>query len=329
MEHYRVLRRLGEGAFGEVSLCKDLRTGREVAVKKVSVRRLEEGLTISVWREVKALELGAHPHVVEVLETFAYGSAIVIVMESMRGSLADAISARQAHFSEAVVKTYMAGIFRGLCHLHSLDIIHRDMKPANVLISEDGQVKLGDFGLARVRAKPERSFSYQAATRWYRAPEMLYAARMYGAEVDMWGAGCIMAEVLTLSPLFPGETDIDQLNRIYSICGTPDVWLHDWPEAKSLADFDKISFTPMPAGRIEAVLHQHSSAAATLVAAMVRVPPARRISARAALQDSWFVSVDLPAPPSHARIAPAATPESRRWTIQDDVWQTAVASFHS
>ena len=332
MENYRVLKRIGEGAFGEVSLCEDLRTGRHVAVKKVSVRRLEEGLTVSVWREVKGLELAAHPNVVQVSETFAHGSAVVIVMESMRGSLADAISERQTSFPEALVKTYMTGILRGLCHLHSMGIIHRDMKPGNVLIGDRGQVKLGDFGLARVLAKPEHGFSYQAATRWYRAPEMLYAARMYGTEVDMWGAGCIMAEMLTLSPMFPGETDIDQLNRIYSVCGTPDVWLHDWPEAASLADFGKISFTPMPAGRVEAVLLQHSRVAASLVAAMIRVPPPHRISASAALQHAWFVLADLPAPPSRLRVSAAPTPTASplcRWVIHDDAWQTAVAAFGS
>jgi serine/threonine protein kinase len=244
MENYRVLRRLGEGSFGEVSLCEDLRTGQQWALKKVSVRRLEDGVPVGVWREFKALQHGAHPNVVQVHETFPHGSAVVIVMECMRGSLADALSAQETIFAEAVVKMYMAGILRGLSHLHSLAIIHRDLKPANVLIDTQGRVKLGDFGLARVLAQPERGFSYQAATRWYRAPEMLYAARMYGPEVDIWSAGCIMAELLALSPLFPGETDIDQLNRIYSVCGTPDVWLHLWPVAPEFALAHPACFTP-------------------------------------------------------------------------------------
>jgi serine/threonine protein kinase len=114
-----------------------------------------------------------------------------------------------------------------------------------VLIDTQGRVKLGDFGLARVLAQPERGFSYQAATRWYRAPEMLYAARMYGPEVDIWSAGCIMAELLALSPLFPGETDIDQLNRIYSVCGTPDVWLHLWPVATEFRPEAPCMFHPI------------------------------------------------------------------------------------
>jgi cell cycle related kinase len=245
MENYRLLRRLGEGSFGEVSLCEDLRTGQQLALKKVSVRRLEDGVPVGVWREFKALQHGAHPNVVQVHETFPHGSAVVIVMECMRGSLADALSAQETVFAEAVVKMYMAGILRGLSHLHSLAIIHRDLKPANVLIDTQGRVKLGDFGLARVLAQPERGFSYQAATRWYRAPEMLYAARMYGPEVDIWSAGCIMAELLALSPLFPGETDIDQLNRIYSVCGTPDVWLHLWPVATEFRPEAPCMFHPI------------------------------------------------------------------------------------
>ena len=308
MDNYRLLRRLGQGSFGEVSLCEDLRTGQQFALKKVSVRRLEDGVPVGVWRECKALQHGAHQNVVRVHETFPHGSAVVIVMECMQGSLADVLSAQETVFAEGVVKMYMAGILRGLSHLHSLGIIHRDLKPANVLIDAQWRVKLADFGLARVLAQPERGFSYQAATRWYRAPEMLYAARMYGPGVDIWSAGCIMAELLALTPLFPGESDIDQLNRIYSICGTPDVWLHLWPvasaclppsapcvchpatrvlptrkclmrasmhthqEVRTLPDFEKISFTPMPEGSIAAVLMRYSDEAAALVAAMVQVP---------------------------------------------------------
>jgi len=321
MENYRALKRLGEGAFGEVSLCEDLRTKKQYAVKKISVRRLTDGLSIGVWREIKALQVGAHPNIVKVHETFAHGSAVVIVMERMRGSLADVLSTRQTALPESVVKAYMTGILRGVCHLHSIDIVHRDLKPGNVLIGTQGQVKLGDFGLARVVAKAERGFSYQAATRWYRAPEMLYAARMYGPEVDMWGAGCIMGEMLALSPIFPGETDMDQLNRIYSICGTPEVWLHLWPEARDLPDFDKLSFAPMPKGCIKSVLRRHSTHAANLVGDMLQVPPVQRISARAALQDTWFVSDPLAAPPSHICLdpAPSVARPRERWAVDHDI----------
>ena len=153
MENYRVLRRLGEGSFGEVSLCEDLRTGQQWALKKVSVRRLEDGVPVGVWREFKALQHGVHPNVVQVHETFPHGSAVVIVMECMRGSLADALSAQETIFAEAVVKMYMAGILRGLSHLHSLAIIHRDLKPANVLVNwADDMLRVVDFGLARATA---------------------------------------------------------------------------------------------------------------------------------------------------------------------------------
>ena len=268
-------------------------------------------------------------------------------MEPMARSLADVISARSSRFPEQVLKGYMAGILHGLGHLHSIGILHRDMKPSNVLIGLQGQVKLGDFGLARVLAKPEIGFSYQAATRWYRAPEMLFGARIYGPAVDMWGAGCIFAELMALSPLFPGETDIDQLHRIYCISGTPDVWIDGWPEARDMADFHKISFSPMPAGSLEALLTQHSRGAARLVAAMLRVPPSQRISALAALQDAWFTKTPFPAAPAHLKGSELATPGGRSshtlshlrsgsgaadahcWHVDRNAWQEALAALSS
>jgi len=189
---------------------------------------------------------------------------------------AQVISAADAPLGEARCKAYAQGLLRGLAHVHKLNLVHRDVKPGNILLSTHGTVKLADFGLARANAAPGRGFSFQAATRWYRAPEMLYAARQYGAAVDMWGLGCVLAELLVLSPLLPGVTDIDQLRRVMELCGTPDVWEAEWPEARALPDYAKVSFAPMPAGCLATRLPGSSATAVALVDALLQACTGRR-----------------------------------------------------
>lgn len=122
--------------------------------------------------------------------------------------------------------------------MHAQNLVHRDVKPSNLLFSAQGLLKLADFGLARRLAKERPPMSLEIATRWYKAPEVLLGSHSYDRSVDMWAVGCIFAELIDGSPLFPGSNDIEQLFKIIKVLGTPDS--KTWPGIETLPDFNKV-----------------------------------------------------------------------------------------
>ncbi|TRZ09633.1 hypothetical protein HGM15179_017466 [Zosterops borbonicus] len=229
MDQYIVLGRIGEGAHGVVFKAKHRETGELVALKKVPLRRPEDGVPPQTLREIKALrEMEAHPHVIRLRAAFAQGPAVVLALELLVGDLGGLLRAAPAPLPPPRVRALLAMTLRGLGHMHGHRLLHRDLKPANLLLDSAGRLKLADFGLARVLGPPPgRPYSHQVATRWYRAPELLFGARHYDEGVDLWAVGCIFGELLTLSPLFPGENDIEQLCCVLRGLGTPSP--RDWP----------------------------------------------------------------------------------------------------
>ncbi|XP_041345444.1 cyclin-dependent kinase 20-like, partial [Pyrgilauda ruficollis] len=168
------------------------------------------------------------PQVIRLRAAFAQGPAVVLALELLVGDLGGLLRAAPAPLPPARVRALLAMTLRGLGHVHGQRLLHRDLKPANLLLDSAGRLKLADFGLARVLGPPSgRPYSHQVATRWYRAPELLYGARHYDEGVDLWAVGCIFGELLTLSPLFPGENDIEQLCCVLRALGTPSP--RDWP----------------------------------------------------------------------------------------------------
>ncbi|KAG8549934.1 hypothetical protein GDO81_018812, partial [Engystomops pustulosus] len=177
---------------------------------------------------------------------------------------------------------------------HHPCFIYQDLKPANLLISSTGLLKLADFGLARVFSNDRgRLYSHQVATRWYRAPELLYGARKYDEGVDLWAVGCIFGELLNGSPLFPGENDIEQLCCVLRTLGTPNA--KTWPEITELPDYNKISFKehrPLPPERI---VPDTSPEALQLLMSFLVYPSNQRIRAAEALLHPYFFREPLPA----------------------------------
>ncbi|XP_076860125.1 cyclin-dependent kinase 20 isoform X2 [Brachyhypopomus gauderio] len=228
MDQYSILGRIGEGAHGIVFKAKHIETGETVALKKVALRRLEDGIPNQALREIKALqEIEDNQHVVKLKDVFPHGTGFVLVFEYMLSDLSEVIRNSQRPLTESQVKGYMMMLLKGVAFCHENSIMHRDLKPANLLISSTGHLKIADFGLARLFSNDgERLYSHQVATRWYRAPELLYGARKYDEGVDLWAVGCIFGELLNNSPLFPGENDIEQLCCVLRVLGTPnqEVW---------------------------------------------------------------------------------------------------------
>nr|XP_020755305.1 cyclin-dependent kinase 20 isoform X2 [Odocoileus virginianus texanus] len=258
MEQYCILGRIGEGAHGIVFKAKHVETGEIVALKKVALRRLEDGIPNQVLREIKALqEIEDSQYVVQLKAVFPHGAGFVLAFEFMLSDLAEVVRHTQRPLAQAQVKSYLQMLLKGVAFCHANNIVHRDLKPANLLISASGQLKIADFGLARVFSPDSnRLYTHQVATR---------------------AVGCILGELLNGSPLFPGENDIEQLCCVLRILGTPSPQV--WPEITELPDYNKISFKEQAPVPLEEVLPDASPQALDLLGRFLLYPPQQRISA--------------------------------------------------
>lgn len=185
-----------------------------------------------------------------------------------------------------IVKSFLYQILRGIAYCHSHRVLHRDLKPQNLLIDRrNNLLKLADFGLARAFGIPVRTFTHEVVTLWYRAPEILLGARHYSTPVDVWSVGCIFAEMVNQKALFPGDSEIDELFKIFRILGTPTK--ETWPGVASLPDY-KSTFPKWPPVDLATVVPTLEPAGIDLLSKMLRLDPSKRITARAALEHDYF-----------------------------------------
>merc|ERR1711872_268826 len=183
-----------------------------------------------------------------------------------------------------LVKSYTYQLFQGLLFCHQRRVLHRDMKPQNLLIDKNGVIKLADFGLARAFGIPVRVYTHEVVTLWYRAPEILLGSQKYSCPIDIWSLGTIFAEMLNKKPLFQGDSEIDQLFRIFRVLRTPTEEL--WPGVTQLPDF-KASFPNSATMNLESTMKDASSMAVDLLQKCLVYDPSKRISAKAALQHQY------------------------------------------
>uniref|UniRef100_A0A0C9R231 Cyclin-dependent kinase 20 n=1 Tax=Fopius arisanus TaxID=64838 RepID=A0A0C9R231_9HYME len=204
MENYTVTGRIGEGAHGLVVKAIKNETGNEVALKKVLLKRINDGLPVSIIREVKTLQEMNHPFIIKLLDAFPSGFDYIMVFHYMPSGLWELLKDSNRPLTLSMKKCYIKMLLEGVAYMHRTNIMHRDLKPANLLIDPSGVLKIADFGLARLTWEEyTRPYSQQVATRWYRAPELLYGSKLYSSSIDMWSVGCIIAEIINNSPLFP------------------------------------------------------------------------------------------------------------------------------
>jgi cyclin-dependent kinase 7 len=295
MDKYEKEAEVGAGTFGVVYRAIEKASGRVVALKKLRAKGPHEGVEFTTLREIKLLQELRHPNIVRLLDVFTHRFNLYICFEFAQGDLETLIRDRRVTFKPADVKSWIQQLLRGLEFLHARWILHRDLKPSNLLLGADGMLKLADFGLARRWGTPSR-MTPQVVTRWYRPPELLFGARLYSHAVDMWGAGCIFAELLLRAPLFPGENDIDQLGKIFAALGTPSE--ETWPGLSALPDY--LAFHPAPGVPLQQIFAGTGAGpdALELLARLLALPPQRRPTARDALAHRYFSTPPEPTPPA-------------------------------
>ncbi|XP_027758979.1 cyclin-dependent kinase-like 2 isoform X1 [Empidonax traillii] len=219
MEKYQVLGLVGEGSYGVVTKCRNRESGQIVAVKKFLESEDDAAVRKIAVREIKLLKQLRHENLVNLLEVCKRKKRWYLVFEFMDHTVLDDLEASPNGLDYDTVRKYLFQIMRGIAFCHSHNIIHRDIKPENILVSQSGVVKLCDFGFARPLAASGEVYTDYVATRWYRAPELLVGDSKYGKAVDVWAIGSLITEMLTGEPLFPGDSDIDQLYHITKCLG--------------------------------------------------------------------------------------------------------------
>lgn len=285
---------LGEGTYGVVYKAIDTQTGQTVAIKKIRLGKQKEGVNFTALREIKLLKELKDPNIIELIDAFPHKGNLHLVFEFMETDLEAVIRDRNIFLSPADIKSYLQMTLKGLAVCHKKWVLHRDMKPNNLLIGSNGQLKLADFGLARIFGSPDRRFTHQVFARWYRAPELLFGTKQYGSAVDVWAAACIFAELLLRRPFLQGSSDIDQLGKIFAAFGTPTP--SQWPDMLYLPDYVEFQYVPAPP--LRSLFPMASDDTLDLLSKMFAYDPKSRITIQQALEHRYFTSAPLPTEPS-------------------------------
>jgi len=289
-DHYEEINVIGNGAYGTVYKARDTLSDKIVAIKKVKLALTEDGVPMSVLREISLLkQLGKsnHPNIVRLLD-ICHGQrldremVLYLVFEHVDQDLNLYIEkCPPPGLAPERIKDIMWQILSGVDFLHSHRIVHRDLKPQNILVSRDGQVKLADFGLARIYDFSSL-LTTVVVTLWYRSPEILLGTT-YATPVDIWSCGCILAELYLRKPLFPGQYEIDQLGKIFGILGTPSE--AEWPKDSSVL---REAFSPRNSRGLESLFPDMEPQALDLLKKMLVFSSDQRISASKALLHPYF-----------------------------------------
>ncbi|CAL9186347.1 unnamed protein product [Musa hybrid cultivar] len=285
---YEKVEKIGEGTYGVVYKARDRLTNEMIALKKIRLEREDLGVPGTAIREVSLLKEMKHDNIVSRLHDVVHSEkSIYLVFEYMDMDLKKHMDSHPEFFKDTcLIKSFLCQILRGIAYCHSHRVLHRDLKPQNLLIEKrTNTLKLADFGLARAFGIPIRTFTQEVVTLWYRAPEILLGCHQYSTPIDVWSVGCIFAEMVNQKPLFPGESEIDQLRTIFRVLGTPNE--ETWPGVTSFPDF-KSSFTIWRRRDLATVVPTLEPAGIDLLSKMLCWEPGKRIHAREALQHEYL-----------------------------------------
>ncbi|CAA0834798.1 Probable serine/threonine-protein kinase [Striga hermonthica] len=287
-DSFEKIDKIGQGTYSNVYKARDAITGNIVALKKVRFDNLEPESVRFMAREILILRRLDHPNVVKLqgLVTSRMSCSLYLVFDYMEHDLAGLASSPSVKFTEPQVKCYMHQLLSGLEHCHNRHVLHRDIKGSNLLIDDGGVLKIADFGLASTfDPNHKQPMTSRVVTLWYRPPELLLGATEYGVGIDLWSAGCILAELFAGKPIMTGRTEVEQLHRIFKLCGSPsdDYW------KKSKLPHATI-FKPQHSYKrcIKETFKDFPASALPLIDTLLAIDPSERLTATAALNSEFF-----------------------------------------
>ncbi|BHF63191.1 Cyclin-dependent kinase 14 [Sparganum proliferum] len=318
IESYKKMEVLGEGSYATVYRGYSHLANQIVAVKEIRINP-DEGLPFTAIREASLLKSLRHANIVTLHDIVYTKSTLNFVFEFVDSDLSKLMEKNPNGLRSQNVQLLLYQLLRGLAYCHDRQILHRDLKPQNLLVAGSGDLKLADFGLARAKSVPSQTYSHEVVTLWYRPPDVLLGSTNYTASLDMWGVGCIFLEMLTGVATFPGSKDaVDQLDKIFKYMGTPTegTWtgVSKLPKYKLLLGEDRNQVKQAqngdadqkenagPGGRRRRLWHvgkplqrlaprlMHLEHAAALATELLQLPPEKRISARAAMRHPYFTT---------------------------------------
>uniref|UniRef100_A0A0N4Z9R1 Protein kinase domain-containing protein n=1 Tax=Parastrongyloides trichosuri TaxID=131310 RepID=A0A0N4Z9R1_PARTI len=298
LDDYLKLEKIGEGTYGVVYKAKDLRTNDLVALKKIRLEGEDEGVPSTAVREIAMLRELQHPNIVLLKAVIMEEKRLYLVFEYLTMDLKryiDQIPDGEC-MDKKLMKGYLYQLCQGMCYAHQRRIFHRDLKPQNLLVDEKGVLKIADFGLARSIGIPLRAYTHEIVTLWYRAPEIILGIRRYSHGVDTWSVACIFAEMAIRRPIFQGDSEIDQLFRIFKVMGTANETV--WAGISQLPNYSN-TFPKWPAKNLsEVCLNRIDRRGIDLMEKMLVYEPSLRIDMKSALNHPYFDDLDRRALPA-------------------------------